>query len=385
MNIRIALDSAMTVLILTAMAYRIIGGIAHEITGVAAIALFICHNILNYRWYRNLAAKRYTGRRYAVTAVNVLLVLNALVLAVSGILHSKDLFGLASEENDSFAGRWQIHALAAYWTFVLISVHLGIYWNTIAGKFWPRRSAIMAYALRAAAAITALWGIKACLERNLGSKLILYYSFDFWHTEEHALSYMASYFTIMVMLSFTTYYILKIKKTVKSKKGEYTMKKTTAIFSILSAAITLGTANGYAAQSEPKEQIAASAGKGEAYDGPDKYFTGKVKVQPIAPEISPPRNVIAYVTFEAGARSNWHDHDGGQTLVVTEGNAWTQEWNGKAYEAKPGEIIYCPPNIKHFHGASPEGPMTHVSIVENIGGKNVTWMEPVTDEQYKGE
>ena len=160
------------------------------------------------------------------------------------------------------------------------------------------------------------------------------------------------------------------------------MKKT-VIFSILAVLLILGTANNSTAINELKEQIIATAGKGEAYDGPNQYFTGKVKVQPIASEISPSRNAIAYVTFEAGARSNWHNHDGGQTLVVTAGTAWTQEWNGKAYEAKPGEVIYCPPKVKHFHGASPNGHMTHVSVVENIGGKNVTWMEPVTDAQYK--
>ena len=212
----------MTVLILTAMAYRIIGGITHEITGLAAIVFFICHNILNYRWYRNLTEKKYTFRRYAITAVNLLLILTALVLAVSGILHSKELFGLATEENDSFAGSWQIHTLAAYWTFVLISVHLGMYWNTISGKFWPKRSIAVAYVLRAAAAVTALWGIKAFIARNLGSKLILYYSFDFWHTGEHAFSYMASYLTIMVMLAFTTYYILRIKKILLKQKKEST-------------------------------------------------------------------------------------------------------------------------------------------------------------------
>lgn len=208
MNIRIFIDLAMTALILTAMAFRIIGGITHEIIGVAVIILFIWHNILNYRYYRGLARKK----RYAGTAINLLLLLTATVLAISGILHSKDLFGLASEENNSVAGSWKIHALAAYWTFVLISVHLGIYWNTIFGKFPFKHNVYAVYALRITAAIIALLGIRAFFVRNLASKLVLYYSFDFWHTSEPAISYIASYLTIMVMLSFISYYVLKVTK-----------------------------------------------------------------------------------------------------------------------------------------------------------------------------
>ena len=211
MNIRIFIDLVMTALILTAMAFRIIGGITHEIIGVAVIVLFIWHNILNYRYYRGLVRKNIKKRR-AGTAINLLLLLTATVLAVSGILHSKDLFGLASEESNSVAGSWKIHALAAYWTFVLISVHLGIYWNTIFGKFPFKHNIYAVYALRITAAIIALLGIRAFFVRNLASKLVLYYSFDFWHTSEPAISYIASYLTIMVMLSFISYYVLKVTK-----------------------------------------------------------------------------------------------------------------------------------------------------------------------------
>lgn len=141
---------------------------------------------------------------------------------------------------------------------------------------------------------------------------------------------------------------------------------------------TQETAKSYVSITKP-----AKPGRGEQAQGSSDFFTGKATVQNIASAAYPSRNTVAYVTFEAGARSNWHTHPAGQTLVVTEGSAWTQEWNGAAYEATAGDVIYCPPDVKHWHGASPYAPMTHVSIVESIDGKNVNWMEPVTEEQYK--
>jgi hypothetical protein len=206
------------------MAYRIIGGITHEIIGITIFALFITHNLLNIRWYRTIGKGGYTKRRYGIITVNLLLAVTALVLVVSGILHSKELFGLATEEDkNSVFGAWQIHALAAYWVFVLVSVHLGIYWSTIVSKFWPAAKPLTII-LRISAAIAALWGIRAVLERKLGSKLILYYSFDFWHTGESVYSYMASYLTIMILFAFVTYYCLRIKKIFPKSEGNKCLK-----------------------------------------------------------------------------------------------------------------------------------------------------------------
>jgi quercetin dioxygenase-like cupin family protein len=361
------------------------------------LALFIVHNALNFRWYKTIGKGRYTKKRYGITIVNILLAVTAMVLLVSGIMHSKELFGLATEDENSVFGAWQIHVLAAYWMFVLVSVHLGIYWSTVISKFWPSGSRIAGSVLRLTAFIAALFGIYACMSRNLGFKLILYYSFDFWHTSEPLFSYIASYLAIMILFCFITYYLLKVKKNIRDvteycrikspeNKKEIIrrniMKKLAIIFlSAFTGALTVsGISN---AQNQPKEQIIVRSEQSKTTQGSAQFFTGKAFIQSIAPEISPSRNVIAYVTFEAGARSHWHDHDAGQTLVVTSGTAWTQEWNGKAYAAQAGDVIYCPPGIKHFHGASPNGQMTHVSIVENIDGKNVNWMEPVTDDQYQ--
>lgn len=99
-----------------------------------------------------------------------------------------------------------------------------------------------------------------------------------------------------------------------------------------------------------------------------------------APE--PARGRGASVTFEPGARSAWHTHPLGQTLIVTSGLGWTQCWGGPIEEIRPGDVISCPPGVKHWHGATPTTAMTHIAIQEALNGKVVDWMEKVTDEQY---
>jgi quercetin dioxygenase-like cupin family protein len=91
----------------------------------------------------------------------------------------------------------------------------------------------------------------------------------------------------------------------------------------------------------------------------------------------------AVVAFEARGRTAWHSHPAGQTLFVTAGTGWVQEWGGKKIEIKPGDVVWTPPGVKHWHGGTTTSPMTHVAIQALVGGKNVDWMEPVTDEQYE--
>ncbi len=210
MNRKIALDLIMTALVLVLLAYRIIGGVTHELIGLTMLVLFVLHNWLNVGWYKTLGKGRYNGRRIFITSVNVLLFVSALVLICSGILHSKELFGFTYEEENSLAGGWEIHSLAAYWMFLLMSIHLGFYWKRVINRLFPYNGRRLTITLRLTAALVALWGIKAFFSRNLASKLILHYSFDFWHTSEPAWSYMASYLTIMVLFAFATYYLLKL-------------------------------------------------------------------------------------------------------------------------------------------------------------------------------
>ncbi len=117
--------------------------------------------------------------------------------------------------------------------------------------------------------------------------------------------------------------------------------------------------------------------------GPAEYFTGYVRVDPLFEAPDPARARGASVTFEPGARSNWHTHPLGQTLIVTSGCGLVQSWGGPIRVIRPGDVISCPPGEKHWHGAMPTTAMTHLAIQEALDGKVVDWMEKVTDEQYK--
>lgn len=117
--------------------------------------------------------------------------------------------------------------------------------------------------------------------------------------------------------------------------------------------------------------------------GSDKFFTGDVTVTQLYPANNAMRSSGGSVTFQPGARSNWHIHPVGQVLIVTEGAGRTAEWGKPFQEVKAGDIIVCPAGVKHWHGASPDSAMTHISICEEKEpGKVVEWMEKVTDEQY---
>jgi quercetin dioxygenase-like cupin family protein len=119
--------------------------------------------------------------------------------------------------------------------------------------------------------------------------------------------------------------------------------------------------------------------------GPAEYFTGTVRIDPLFQSPGPAQFGGALVTFEPGARSAWHTHPCGQTLIVTAGLGWTQCWGEPKVEIRPGDVITCPTGKKHWHGASPTTAMTHMAIQESLDGKNVEWLEKVTDEQYLSE
>lgn len=118
---------------------------------------------------------------------------------------------------------------------------------------------------------------------------------------------------------------------------------------------------------------------------PAEYFTGTVRLDPLNSAPAPARVVAASVTFEPGARTNWHTHPLGQTLFVTAGAGRVQHWGGPIQEIRPGDVVRIPPGVKHWHGASPNAGMSHVAIVEADDGRTADWMEHVTDAQYRGE
>ena len=116
--------------------------------------------------------------------------------------------------------------------------------------------------------------------------------------------------------------------------------------------------------------------------GASEWFTGTVRIDPLFPVTAPARAAGNAVTFEPGARTAWHTHPLGQTLVVTSGCGWVQNWGGAVQEIRPGDVVVCPPGEKHWHGAAPTTAVTHIAIQEALDGKAVDWMEKVTDEQY---
>jgi quercetin dioxygenase-like cupin family protein len=126
----------------------------------------------------------------------------------------------------------------------------------------------------------------------------------------------------------------------------------------------------------------ARAGTQASIKGPAANFTGTVRVDPLFQGQGPARTGGASVTFEPGARSAWHTHPAGQALIVTAGVGRVQRWGGKVEEIRPGDVIWTPPGVKHWHGAAPTTAMTHIAIQETVAGKNVEWMEKVSDEEY---
>jgi len=116
--------------------------------------------------------------------------------------------------------------------------------------------------------------------------------------------------------------------------------------------------------------------------GPAEYFTGTVRIDPLNSPPEPARVAMALVTFEPGARTAWHTHPLGQTLIVTAGSGWVQREGDARQDIHPGDVVYFPPGEKHWHGATATTAMSHIAIQEKLNGSPVDWMEQVTDAQY---
>lgn len=129
-------------------------------------------------------------------------------------------------------------------------------------------------------------------------------------------------------------------------------------------------------------QRISRAGTQASIAGPEENFTGRVRVDPLFAATEEVNASGAYVTFEPGARSAWHTHPAGQRLVVVSGTGLTQQDGGPVQEIRPGDVIICPPGVKHWHGAARTTAMTHLAVTGVVKGKSVDWMEKVTDEQY---
>ncbi len=125
------------------------------------------------------------------------------------------------------------------------------------------------------------------------------------------------------------------------------------------------------------------SGSQPSQKGPADWFTGQVRIDPLFSPPAPARVAGALVTFEPGARTAWHTHPLGQTLIVTAGCGWVQREGGPVEEIRPGDVVWFPPGEKHWHGATATTGMSHIAIQEKLNGSPVTWMEQVSDEQYR--
>ena len=126
------------------------------------------------------------------------------------------------------------------------------------------------------------------------------------------------------------------------------------------------------------------SGSQPSQKGPEEHFTGNVRIDPLNQSPQPARVSCALVTFDPSARSAWHWHPLGQTLIVTQGCGWVQSKGGPKVEIRAGDVVWCPPKEQHWHGATSTTAMSHIAIQEALDGKVIEWLEKVSDEQYKG-
>ena len=150
---------------------------------------------------------------------------------------------------------------------------------------------------------------------------------------------------------------------------------------LLKAAVPLGMLVAGDASAETVQ--VSRNGDREAVAGAEANFTGRVTVTPLFGPIAYSNASGGNVEFAPGARTVWHTHRAGQTLIVTSGRGWVQQEGGERVEIKPGDVVSIPPAVKHWHGAADSSSMSHIAITPSVDGQNVSWLEPVTDEQYR--
>lgn len=136
-------------------------------------------------------------------------------------------------------------------------------------------------------------------------------------------------------------------------------------------------------QNNPMNIEITRTGSKPSVKGPADWFTGTTRIDPLFDPNESARAGAAQVTFEPGARTAWHTHPLGQRLIVTSGLGWVQGEGGPVQEIRPGDVIWFPPGLRHWHGATPTTAMSHIAIQEQLNGKVVDWMEKVSDEQYR--
>jgi hypothetical protein len=210
--VRLIIDLAMTILLLCALAYRITGDAAHEWIGIGMTALFVVHNAVNWKWYRGLFRGKYDFRRILNTAVNLLLLATMTALVISGTLLSWTALSFMG-----FSGGMEIrqaHTAAAYWSLILVAVHVGTHWEMIMASMLKMMKItgvrrVRTIASRVVTALIVVYGVYASFDRDMGAKLFLGYSFDFWNPERPAALFFSHNLAVIGVYVCATHYALK--------------------------------------------------------------------------------------------------------------------------------------------------------------------------------
>lgn len=219
MNPAIVMTSIMAISIIIAMSYRVTDNIIHEVNGIVIITLFALHNVINRKWYKSIGKGRYDIYRVLCTTVNILIVLMILILIINGVLLPRTIVPFIDAGESMLPKR--MHTFAAYWLFILISIHMGLYWRKVYNSLKLRLNRAILIFIRLSAFLVAVCGIYASLSRQVGARLIMYHSFDFHDPSEPAIYFILSNFVIMWLYAFSAYYLsrlpIKARKTAKEK------------------------------------------------------------------------------------------------------------------------------------------------------------------------
>jgi hypothetical protein len=218
--VRLTLDLTFTVLLLCALMYRATGDAAHEWIGVSVFAVCIAHNVLNWKWYKNIFKGTYNLRRSVLTAVNVLLAFAFITLIITGLLHSRTVLAFLHLPGDMLVR--QIHTSSAYWCLPLVGAHLGLNWGIILNAFRKMakingENRTRKMVVRVLAFAVAAFGVWSSFDRDMFSKLFLGFSFDYWPEERPAVLFFSVNLSIMGMYVFVIYYALALLEWGKQK------------------------------------------------------------------------------------------------------------------------------------------------------------------------
>ena len=213
-KLRIALDIAMTILLLCAYNSRLARETVHIFIGISIFVLFAVHIFINRHWVKTIFTGKYTLRRIVMTAVNIVLILAAVTMMITGILEA--LWKVSFLQYESEITIRQIHTTTAYWFWPLIGVHLGLHWGMFT-KFIGKNNFII-LAMRILACLFAAFGVWSFFDRDMFAKLFLGFSFDYWPTERPSILFFAETLSVMGIFVFATYYFLKLFSWLKTRK-----------------------------------------------------------------------------------------------------------------------------------------------------------------------